>query len=423
MKRTLMMILIFSILLLILPTVKAVPLISEFTITPSTAWLGEDISLSLRCYDDQGFEITDVYALVNGPDMTFQKDLIYDHDDIYSATIDNSYIDRSGEFTVAFYCKNNNTDVNTTLGAFSVSELTAFISSVSPSPGYIDDIIEIDVDVKKDDVKLLSNIDFQVFLGGEEKTLKQDPPVYDTMKGWMLKVDAPTDEGSYDIEVVAGYDRVEAIATSTVEIKQPLEFELVDIDKAWIKSDDNITFTFKAFFKGRAINLRDEYLNIWINSVEVSIGEISQIENYSYVKISTLQLSPGSYDLKIRFSYMGFIKEISRQIEYVVPISGKFLDSENKAVYVQLKFTKDSTISITTDSSGSYSTYLPVGVYDVQMIFPGTTLTLSDIMISNFDDPVKFDHPTTDIDISGIKDAGVFVFEVALTYSDAYIEM
>jgi len=421
MKKILITALIFS-LLLIFPTVKAKPTITEFNITPSSVWLGKSVLLSLRCYDDQSFEITDVYALVNGPNIIFQKNLVNDYDDIYSATIDSSYIDRIGQFTVAFYCKNN-TDVNTTLGAFSVSKLTTLINSVSPSPGYVGDVIEIDVDVRKDDVKLLSDITFQVFLGGEERTLKQDPPVYDTTKGWMLKVDAPSDEGIYDIEVIAKYDRAEATATSTIEIEQPLEFELVDIDKTWVRSGENITMTFKALFKGKTISLRSEYLSIWINSIERPIQDISQVGDYSYVKISAPQLSAGSYDMKIRFSYMEFVKEISRQIEYVVPISGEILDSDGKAVYVQLEFIKDSIVSITTDGSGSYSGYLPFGIYDVRISFPSTTIILSSVTINNFNDPIKFDHPTTDIDIPGIKDAGVFVFEVVLTYSDAYIEM
>ena len=419
-------ILIVALFLLFLPvfsaSVKAVPIISDLNITPSEAWLGETVSISLKCYDDQGADIK-VYGIISGPNITFQKNLIYSYGS-YSVTIDNSYIDRSGLFNAALYCENNNSNVNTTNGSFFVSELTSYINSITPNPSYVGDPMEIDVVVKKDGIPLLFDVNFQVLLNGQLKTLKQDPPVYDTNKGWVLKIDAPTNEGNYDVEVIASYGRAETRAISNIEVKQPLQFDLVNIDKSGVRSDDNITMTFRALLKGKPIYLKSEYLNIQINSISLPIQNIVQSGEYAYVKVSAPQLSPGSYDLNIRFTYMGYVKDISKTIEYVVSINGKFLDSGGKPVFVQFRFIRNGTERIiTTDSLGNYSGYIPIGLYDIQIIFPGSTLYLSSAVVNSFENPIRFDHPETSVNIPGIRNAGVFVFEVALSYQNAHIEM
>jgi len=421
MKRILISCSIIFLLLIIPSNAKAILLITG-NVTPSNAWLGEGISLSLECSDDQNLTIAETYVNITGPGISFPRIDLYGYDSLYSTVIDSSSLNGRGRYDVTFNCKNNNSDFNFTSAYFIVSELISGINAVKPSPAYIGDSIEIDTIVKKDDTVLSSDVSFQVYLNGQETPIKY--PLAYGANGWMLKVDAPSSEGVYNIEVVAKYEAAQATATSTIEIKEPLQFELIDIDKLWVKPSDNITMTFRALFKGQEISLKSEYFNIQINSVNQPIQEISRSGGYSYVKIVAPQLSPGSYDMKIRFAYMASTKEFSRTIEYVVPINGMILDSGNKSVYTQMKFTRNGTERlITTDSSGSYSNYLPIGIYSVQLIFPSATLYLSNVIIDSFDNPIRFDHPAASINIPGIQDAGVFVFEVALSYQDAYIEM
>jgi hypothetical protein len=165
-------------------------------------------------------------------------------------------------------------------------------------------------------------------------------------------------------------------------------------------------------------------LRIWINSKDVNVLDISQNGAFSYVKISVPDLQPGAYKLDIRFTYSGFIKDISTTINYALPISGSIIDSENKPVYVQLRFKSNTTdVTYATDGSGSYTGYLLPGIYEVEMTFPNAKLVLDEVMISQFSDPIKFDHPSASISIPGIGVGTIFVYEVQLTYSSAYLEM
>jgi hypothetical protein len=417
------LILILLIILISFCSVEAIPLISNIKIQPSNPWLDQDVLISCDC-SDENYSINYVYVDIFGPDITISGWNLDRENETYSSTIDHSYLYKTGKYDVIFYCVNNISENSTGTGSFTVSNLTSIISNIIPSPAYIGDVIEIDVFVKKDGINLNSGVSFSVFLNGEKKNLKQDPPVYDSNKGWVLKIDSPSNTGTFSLNVNAEYKGARAVSSSSIEIKQPLEFELISMDKAWVKPNDNVTFVFKATFKGSAIDLRDEYLTILINSVDSEVLEIYKSGEYSYVKISTPNLSPGSYDLDIKFTYMNFVKDITRKINYVVPISGSMMDSNNKPVYMQLKFVSNETqITIVTDSSGSYSGNIPPGTYDLEITFPNSKLTLSQVMINEFNNPIKYDNPSLQINIPGIGTGVIFVYEVALSYSKAYLEL
>jgi hypothetical protein len=307
---------------------------------------------------------------------------------------------------------------------FTVSKLTSTINNINPNPAYIGDTIEIDIFAKKDDTNLDSDVSFNIYLNGQNKNLKQDPPIYDSTKGWILKIDTPSNTGTFNLSVTTRYDDADYTSSSNVEVKLPLEFELINIDKTWVRLNDNITLTFKAIFKGSAIDLRDEYLNFLINSVDSNVIDIYKSGEYFYVKISAPNLAPGSYDLNIKFTYMEFVKEITKKINYVVPISGSIIDSNNKSVTTQLKFKDNGTeTTFITGNGGSYSGDLPPGIYDVEITFPNSKLTLTSVMINEFNNPIKYDNPSAQVVIPGIGTGGIFVYEIALSYSNAYLEM
>jgi len=177
-------------------------------------------------------------------------------------------------------------------------------------------------------------------------------------------------------------------------------------------------------YEGELFEFKKEYLRIWIDSIDVDIKEIYQSGQYTYVKISVPNLQPGTYDLDIRFTYMDFIKDVHKTIDYVVPVSGNIKDSDDEAVYVQLNFRNNETQkTFITDGSGSYSGLIPPGIYTLELTFPNSKLILNDIMINEFDNPIKFDHPSAEVNIPGIGVGAIFVYEIALTYSDAYLEM
>jgi hypothetical protein len=128
--------------------------------------------------------------------------------------------------------------------------------------------------------------------------------------------------------------------------------------------------------------------------------------------------------MKIRFSYQGFVQEITKKISYVVPVSGSILNSENKPIYTQITFkNNDTEKTITTDSAGSYSGSIPPGTYTLSVFFPNAKLIFDSTMINSFDNPMKFDNPSTGVNIPGVGVGGVFVFETVLSYSNVYVEM
>lgn len=404
-------------------SVKAIPIISNTRIEPENPWFNQDVLVSCNC-NDENYSISRVYVDINGPNITISEWNLDRVNDTYSDTIDHSYLYRNGQYDVTFHCVNNVSENVVNTKSFTVSNLTSIINNIIPSPAYIDDVIEIDVFVKKDGINLNSGVIFNVSLNGQNKNLKQDPPICDSNKGWILKIDAPSDIGTFTLNVTAEYRETKTISSTIIEVKQPLDFVLVGIDKTWVKPNDNVTFTFKATFKGNAIDLMNEYLNFLINSVDSNILEIYRSGEYSYVKISTPNLSPGNYDLNIRFTYMDFVKDITRKINYVVPISGNVMDSNNKAVYMQLKFlNNDTQTTIITGSTGSYSGSIPPGIYDVELTFLNSKLTLSRVLINEFNNPIKYDVPSLQVSIPGVGTGQIFVYEIALAYSNAYLEM
>jgi len=425
MKLKFIILLIFLLIIFNCKTAKSEPIISNPSIQPSDVWLGEDVLISIQCADtNETYNITRVYAVINGPNITVSNFELNKESEDYSRTLTRNYISRSGNYDVILACDSDNDESNSTSISFTVSQLETSIENINPNPAYIEDEIEIDVATKKNEIPINSDVNFTVYLNDEPVALKQDPPIFDSNKGWILLIDAPSSLGIFDVRVDVNYDRTENTVSSTIEIKQPLNFELVSIDKTWVQSNENATLTFKTLYRGNPITMRNEYLNINLGSTSVSITGISQSNEYSYVNIIAPSLSPGSYDMKIRFSYQGFVQEITKKISYVVPVSGSILNSENKPIYTQITFkNNDTEKTITTDSAGSYSGSIPPGTYTLSVFFPNAKLIFDSTMINSFDNPMKFDNPSTGVNIPGVGVGGVFVFETVLSYSNVYVEM
>jgi hypothetical protein len=388
-------------------------------------WLGEDVSISVQCTDtNETYNITRVYAVINGPDISVPNLELNKENEIYSGTLTHTYLSKIGNYDITLACDNDNGESNNTSTSFTVSQLETSIANINPNPAYLESEINFTVVTKKNEIPINSDVNFTVYLNNEPVTLKQDPPIYVSNEGWILKINAPSSLGTFNLKVDVKYDRVENTTSSTIEIKQPLNFELINIDKTWVQSNENMTLTFKALYKGNPITMRTDYLNINLDSASVSITGISQSNEYSYANIIAPSLGSGSYDMKIRFSYQGFVQEVTQKIIYVIPVSGSILNSESKPIYTQITFKNNSIErTITTDSAGSYSGSIPTGIYTLSIIFPHAKLIFDSAMINSFDNPIKFDNPSVSVNIPGIGTGEVYIFETVLTYSNVYVEM
>ncbi len=416
----------FSMLLFLtaIPLVSAVPMIQNVNVQPPYLWLGEDAVISLNCLDNENNTIGQVYANVVGPDVILPT--LYPtsyNENYYEIFVDKEHLDRVGQFDATIYCQNNLSNVTSYLTSFTVSELIGYISGINPYPAYTGETMEIDFIVKRNDAKISSDVIFDVLVNNQLKALKV-APAYDNNKGWLLKVDPPSGPGIYDIKVVAFYDRTKVINYSSVEVRSNIEFNIESIDKNWVNSNDNITVTLRALEKGNAINLNKNNINIKINSANAEITTISKHDNLVDVKIIAPTLSAGRYELDAYLDHEDSYYSDSKPIDYIVSIGGTLIDANSKAMSVQLRFIQNDVtkLSMTTDSYGHYSGSIPPDNYDLEIKFPQSTLYLDDISISNFDDPIKYFY-SDEFDLPGIRNHGLYDYGIALSYSNARIEM
>jgi len=416
----------FSMLLFLtaIPLVSAVPMIQNVNVQPPHLWLGEDAVISLNCLDNENNTIGQVYANVVGPDVILPT--LYpasSNENYYEIFVGKEHLDRTGQFDATIYCQNNLSNETSNLTSFTVSKLTGYISGINPYPAYTGETMEIDFIVKRNDAKISSDVIFNVSVNNQLKALKV-APAYDNNKGWLLKVNPPSEPGIYDIKVVAFYDRTKVINYSSVEVRNNIEFNIESIDKNWVNSNDNITVTLRALEKGNAINLNKNNINIKINSANAEITTISKHDNLVDVKIIAPTLSAGRYELDAYLDHEDSYYSDSKPIDYIVSIGGTLIDANSKAMSVQLRFIQNDVtkLSMTTDSYGHYSGSIPPDNYDLEIKFPQSTLYLDDISISNFDDPIKYFY-SDEFDLPGIRNHGLYDYSIALSYSSARIEM
>ena len=401
--------------LLMLVTVAAENI--QIKVEPEYLWVGNDLIISCW-YSSATTSSTWAYA----ERTSWNKTLTKFNDTFYQTTYKPPLL---GTYQV--YCSNGN--VNSSKKSFKVSSLSMSLTNYN-STVYLADHIKLRAKItEKNDAEqvVLSDVDFEVLLNDQSIPINLDG-TYPFGEEWVIKTEKIPLTGfnpsTYTLTLKAKYRGNTVSDSKNVYLQTALEFDLVDIDKKWVTENDNITFTFRTTYNGNPIDFKKEYLNIWIDSDKVDISSISQVGQYTYVQISTPDLDLGTYDLDVRFSYMSYVKDISETIEYVIPISGSIIGSDNNVINAQLKFTSNKTeMTFVTDSGGSYSGHLPLGTYEIEMKFPSSKLILSEVIINQFEDPIKFDKPSTDIQISGIGVGSIFVYEIALTYSNAYLEL
>jgi hypothetical protein len=414
---------VLLILILVQKTTSALPVIDNVSVNPQSLWLGESPIISLNCYDNENKTITSVYANTSGPGIILPR-LDFTGVNPFTGNYNQfkTYLDRVGNYDVIISCNNNESQSTHFSTSFTISKLTGLISFID-SIGYIGDEIEIDFLVKKDDVVLSSGVSFNITLNDQLKQLKV-PPAYDLSKGWVLKLDSPSTEGTYNVKVYAYYNRTNVSNSSSINIMKRIDFGVVSLSKNWVNGNENITLSLKAKDMGNIIDVNKNNLNIQIASTSVNILSIDKSGDLYNVRITVPSLSAGTYELRSTLSYEGSVYSDTKSIDYIVEVKGKIVDNNNKGINTQIKFFSGNLekLRLSTDSTGYYSSSIPPGTYDIQVIFPQSTLYLDYVSISYFNDPIKYFYSNEDL-VSGIRSAGLFGYEVALDYDEANIEM
>lgn len=400
--------------------VFAIPIIENVSI-PSYVWLGEDINIQLNCYDGN-YSINSVYANTVGPNITLPILYFTNISNMYNLKIDKLYLDRIGPFNILISCTNTNNETTNVSSVISVYKLEGKIINIIPEKIYSDDIIEIDFILEKNGERITKDTSFKILINNEEK-IPKILPVYDTNRGWIIKLD-PLPPNIYNIQVSAFYDRMNVTDSKQKEIRDSINFEIVSIDNIYVKSKENLTILLEANEKGNSINIDKDNLKIQINDIDIEIKNITKLNNQSIVNIVLPSLSYGKYNLKAILLHKNKTYTKTVEIIHKMPVTGKITDKNNKGINAQIKFVSDGEekLSISTDSSGTYSGFLLPGIYDIKLIFPQSILYLERSPINNFNDPIRY-YYFTDISIPGIQVNGIYIYEIAFPFSKAIIEV
>lgn len=401
----------------------AAPIIQNVSIDSSYLWLGEETTISLGCFDNANNTIDYVYADITGPGIILPRMFFVPSGGGYVLLVDEIYLDRTGTFYVTLYCENNNSEITSDSASFVVSELTGYINIIDPSPAYIGDIVEIDFVVKKDGVESSSGVTFDIKFNGITKALKVSP-AYDTAKGWVLKLDSPALADNYDIDVTAFYDRAEVADSSSLEVNNYFQFEIVSINKNWFDINDELIVRLKALEGGIVITLDENNIEIDIAGSVAEIKSITFHDNVFDVKIVAPSVSSGKHNLEATLNHNSYTYSDTIEVAYVVSIEGEIVGYDDKGLSVNIKFIKDDAVklSLITDAFGKYSTSLPPDTYDIEVIFPDSKLYIHSAIVNSFYDPIKYSYSDS-IVIPGIMNAGLHDFGISLTYSSVDIEM
>jgi len=419
------------VLFMLMAGVHAYPMISGLAASPANPWLGEDVSITLDCTDDPNASITAVNANISGPSMTFSNielDLLYNN--TYGTDMMGNDLTETGLYNINVACQNNASETASKSGSFAVSRLDGLVTSVLDVENPVEEGVAYGGEdfyayfmVKRDDSPVTADVDFQVRLNNEDKTIQQPIP-WVQGGGHRLRMDAPSAEGDYMLEIWATYQGRQTYNETWIEVREPLKFELLDIDKSSISNVEEIMIRLRATDHGNAVAMREEDLSISINDVQADINSITQDGDAYNVEITPPNLAPGSYDLEIEFDYNGYNKILEREFSYSIPVSGE-ISHNGKGITLEIQFTDENGVLTTlrTDGTGKYSGTLSPGDYDIALKHSESRLTLYDVeVMDEFEDPIRY-YYEADKTIPGIKTASLFFYETALTYSEASMEM
>ncbi|MBN2202764.1 MAG: hypothetical protein JW700_01065 [Candidatus Aenigmarchaeota archaeon] len=410
------------ILLLSVNAAFAMPVIQDFSIDPQNPWIGTSVDMELLCTDNANMSIEQVYAQIEGPEILLP--ILYFSGNInYQLSLSEAYLDRIGTYDVTVYCKNNVSNITSQASSFTVSSLSGYIGDIRPVPAYIGDTIEIDFVAEKDGARITHDVLFNVTLDGVLKNLKV-VPAYDITRGWILKLDTPGTRDVYDVSVTMFYEGASVTDYGSADVRNSIEFEIASVSKTWIKSKDNITVSVLAMDKGNMISLDQNDIGIKIGGTSADVTGFSLQGNYYVISIMAPPLSPGSYQLEASMSHESKTYSANKQIEYAVVIDGELVDENNKAISTKIKFNQNdiNKLTVSTDAYGKYGGLLPPGVYDIVIDFPKSQIELSSVTLSEFDDPINYFYGD-ETEIPGIRNAGLYGYEIGLDYSTLELEM
>jgi hypothetical protein len=255
----------------------------------------EPLTIKVSCIDNESGNSNVSAEIMN--EIKINKTLDYNpQSQLYTTTIESLYF--PDNFNVTVFCIDNmgNQTFNST--NFTVSNFTTSIVGISalstnPNTIYTTDPIEIDVLVKKNGTLVTSGASFAVTLGGNQVTPEITPKYY-TSKGWVIYLKPQSVSKTYDLRIDTSYGRFTDSQTASLIINNPIQFDITNIDKTWVKFNDTINLQIKALEYGALIPLTTSNLAIQVDSAQATITSITLASNYYNVAVLMPSLSSGS---------------------------------------------------------------------------------------------------------------------------------
>lgn len=413
-------------ILYMMPYASTSPVVNLVEYSPSSeVWVGEDITYIVNCSDANN-SITSVVSEVVGEGgyMIPNRTMVHIGNGLYETSIDKLYLTEPKTFTNHIYCKNNVSETTTHTSTFKVSNLSMEVLSGSEVSAFIGEQIELDLNVRKNGMKLVSGVSFFIKIDGSHVPLKVDPP-YDPVRGWILYIDAPSSEGRYEIEVIANYGRADSSVLIDADIDEPVDFTLDYLSTDLLSTGDDVTLYLTAQERGSLVELNAVNTRITVGSANAPIKEIYPTSSYYVVKFETPDLSSGEYQLTASVELDGHTYRKSRTVSVAVNARGEFKDKDDRGVYVEMKFVQDGAekFRVKTNTDGTYDNKIKPGKYDITFLFPEAAVILTNIDVHSFSDPMTYYYSDSDDAAPGLHVAAFFAFETTLDYSDVTMEL
>ncbi|MEM5811685.1 MAG: hypothetical protein QXG91_03030 [Candidatus Aenigmatarchaeota archaeon] len=390
------------------------PIIESVELLPSNnIYIGENLTVSVKCIDPNS-TISRVYVKIYSNNLIFPTlDLDYSIvENKYKRTLENSYFDREDTFNVAVYCSNEENEANVTYLTLNVSRISSQI--IVENLYYVGDVIELIFAPMINNEVVMSDIP-KVYLNNQEKQLKQ-LPLFRINSGWILKIDAPSLEGSYELKIISNYNRAIIQGSKIITIKKPFQIEIFNLNNHLAKPKEVLTAYFKASLKGQNVELDKDNVRFFIGDLTLNITEFGKQGDVYFAKISIPDLTSSSYELKIIINYNGYTVSSSKGISILTPIS------INLPPGTHIEFLSNSyKFSFVSNNDGVAIGSIVLGNYDVKVWNNKATIILYNANINNTDNPINFRE--VDIEVEGFNNAGSYLFETSLSYERAYLEL
>ncbi len=245
--------------------------------------------------------------------------------------------------------------------------------------------------------------------------------------------------GTYDLKVVGTYQghKKELVIPSAVNVKPSFSLEITSQTDFKISGASVVSVSLKASERNQPLKglTEDNFiLKIFDKDYDQVASLVPQEVSYDQatgnyvVKFSIPELLSNKYTGYIVLNYGGTTIQPDKyiNIEVVVPFRGSFVDSRGNSLTGEIRLTNPEigVFTIQPSASGTFESSVLPGNYTMEVSLPGFRAVMDGVLINSaVDEPFRFDVGSSGQQVTGIKTAKLVVFEFALPFTQAQVEI